>query len=480
MASQPVSASPNMDRSSRFEHFKSGVTESELPARHRPHWLGLRRSALLETLLLIALTLVIDAFMQGNRFWDVALHPFMFIVILISTQYGSSEGITAAVLCTIALLLWNLPPQSLDQDWYEYLFVVSYRPVLWFVIALLLGELRLRQVRERENLRDMLDGAMERETFLTKSYKNLQQFKDNLETRIASQMRSGLTVNRAGMALETLEPKDVIVGVGELVESITNANKFSVYLLNDGALETVINKNWTDKDAYNKRITSDTPLYQQVIGRRKLVCVVNEDDRKVLGNQGLIAGALRNTDTGEVIGMLKIEETGFLDLNMTSIETFRMLCDWIGTTYSNARRYQLARDSSIINPDFQLLSNTFLKHQTAFLTDLGKRAQFDVSMLMVRIDNAEELGSDNARKAAIELGQAVQSVLRSIDQAFDYRASGHEFAILLPYTPAENTHVVVNKIRGALDKKLTTMKPAPSFSHEVRTIYNVEDDKKKR
>ncbi len=458
-------------------HFKSHRVEQDLPEKNPPRFLGLRRSAIIETLVFIAAVLFIDAlFLEGDRLLGVALHPFLFIIMLISAQYGSSEGIAATILCTIALYLGNMPAQSLDQDWYDYLFMITKWPMLWFVVALILGELRLRHMRERDMLRQMIEDANEREHTITDAYRKLQGHKQTLETRIASQMKSGLSVYRAGMALETLEPEDVVVGIGEMVHSLTHADKFSVFLLQHESLNAVMMENWEEEDAFPKQYASNSSLYREIVGRRKLLCIVNEDDRAVLADHGMMAGALRNKDTGEVIGMLKIEDTPFRDINLTSIETFRMLCDWIGTTYTNARRYQTARDESLVNPDIQMLSSSYLKLRTDFLKALARRAGFDVTMVLLRVDNADELGSEGARDAAITLGQAVQVNLRQIDQAFDYSGDDWDFAIVLPYTPASNAHIVLNKIRKALDKKLAGVSPKPHYSHEIRAIYSHNAD----
>ena len=40
--------------------------------------------------------------------------------------------------------------------------------------------------------------------------------------------------------------------------------------------------------------------------------------------------------------MLKVEEMGFLDLSTTSVENFRLLCEWIGTAYAQAHRFESA------------------------------------------------------------------------------------------------------------------------------------------
>ena len=79
-------------------------------------WFGLRKSAVIETVLYLTVALILDyVFFSGNRFWDVAPHPFWPLVLLISAQYGTSEGLFAAALAATALLAGKLPSRNMSQ-----------------------------------------------------------------------------------------------------------------------------------------------------------------------------------------------------------------------------------------------------------------------------------------------------------------------------------------------------------------------------
>jgi len=68
---------------------------------------------LLEIVFLLAVVLMVDhTFFAGDRFWGVQPHPFFFIVLLISVQYGAIEGLVTALLASTALLAGNIPEQN--------------------------------------------------------------------------------------------------------------------------------------------------------------------------------------------------------------------------------------------------------------------------------------------------------------------------------------------------------------------------------
>ena len=78
-------------------------------------------------------------------------------MLLLAGQYGSREALVAAVSSTTALLVLNWPEQSFQQGYYDYLFETLRLPFLWFAAAVLFGEMRVRHVGERSDLRRALN-----------------------------------------------------------------------------------------------------------------------------------------------------------------------------------------------------------------------------------------------------------------------------------------------------------------------------------
>ncbi|MEQ8663364.1 MAG: GAF domain-containing protein, partial [Gammaproteobacteria bacterium] len=306
-----------------------------------PRRSGVRGNALAEITAFIGLFVAADLlWFDGSGYWSWSPHPFWFIVVFVATQYGSREGLVAAALSCVALFAGYIPAQTLSQDFYAWLFELARLPLLWSVSAVLLGELRMRHIRERDGLREQVVEARERAGTIAAAYESLNETKSQLEVRVAGELRTVVSMYKAARAVETMEPAHVLTGALDNVKVVINPQKCSIYLLAAGELEAAIQHGWHRRDRFKRIFRADDPLYQAVIGGARVLCVANADDEGVLAGQGLIAGPLLNPDTGEVRGMIKIEDMGFLDLNLSTIEIFRVLCEWVGAFYANAQRYR--------------------------------------------------------------------------------------------------------------------------------------------
>ena len=398
------------------------------------------------TLFLGVLLIVDGLFFGGSRFWEVSPHPFWIIVLLLSVQYGTREGLMAAACSSCALLIGNIPVAPITQDLYGYYSDVSRNPLLWFITSLVLGEIRQRHIRERDELRHRLIEANRNEEFIAASHDRLNHIKERLESRLAAQMKSLITVYETAKDIERLEEAEVLAGVINVVRSAMNPEQFSLYLLGDSALKLSLQEGWPDDARYARDFHPQSPLFEQVIARQRLVCCARPEDEEALRGEGMLAGPLLCTETGEVLGMLKIEAMGFADLNLSTVQAFRVLCEWIGTTCANARKYQEAREHSIFNSDTRLFSYQYFQRQTDFLVALAKRFGFDLSLFVLRLENIHELDENSRITIPTTLGSAIRSRLRRTDLIFDYQRTGTEFAFILPGNSVENTQILVDKV----------------------------------
>jgi polysaccharide biosynthesis protein PelD len=178
-------------------------------------------------------------------------------------------------------------------------------------------------------------------------------------------------------------------------------------------------------------------------------------------------------DTGRIIGMLKIEKLGFLDLTFSNVQTLKVLCQWIGAAYENAVRYQAARSESVVNTETELFAYSFLSRQLSFLTLLARRVGFDLTMIVVRLENPDSLTEEQRILVPRAFSHAASQALRKTDMAFDYQRTGSEFAIVLPAAPVQNAHVVIGKLAGALKEKLALEAPDARFSFGVHAIHEM-------
>ncbi|HRJ60281.1 MAG TPA: GAF domain-containing protein [Azospirillaceae bacterium] len=427
--------------------------------------LGLRPSALLELALFFLLLFAID-YLDGtlNRFDGVQPHPYWIVVLVLAAQYGTSEGVLAAIAASIALRLGNIPEQVVSQDYYQYLYAVSREPIFWLVAAVVLGEMRMRHLREREELRESLAMARKESEAIAASYRKLKDVKENLESRVAGQLKTVFTLYQAARAIDKLDEGEIMLGVADLIRTVMQPEKFSLFLLNNDVLESVTNEGWSDEDDYARWFDHSQQMFEAVVGRQRFLCVARVDDERILQGQGLLAGPLMSADTGEVVGMVKIESLGFMDMSLNGLENFRILCEWIGTALAKAKQYREANAQRLYTEDGSLYSSGFIGRQAEFLALLGKRLGFETSTITIRPAGIGRLSAAQRNELAAAIGAAVRKSLRDTDLACDFGQHGLVFGVVLPGTPLERAELVASKlefaVRGALPSSLSKLKIA--------------------
>ena len=407
-----------------------------------------RRSALIELVLFFGIALAIDIFLgAGDRFKEIAPHPFWLIIVLLSVQYGTREGVLAAVLSIAILLAWNLPPQDLSQDQYAYLYEVTVTPILWVVAAVLFGELRMRQINERTRLREEHAAMKAREDVLTRQVRELDAVKDRLEERVAGQIKTVYSTYRAAREIESLGVGRVLMGMSNLVDSVLSPKKHSIFLLKGNDLQSTFGKGWDKSDNFARAFDARSRLFQAVIGAQEIVTVADPRGEEILDGQGILAGPLIDSETGEIIGMLKVEEMGFLDYNLATVESFRILCQWLAAAYSNARSFERAKSNTSFDPEANMMSSSMFDRISSIVTTTAERVGFDVSVLLFQIIQPSGLSPEERRKIIQKLGTTASAALRPSDVAFNKRQGGFDYTIILPNTSLENAEIVANKMR---------------------------------
>ncbi len=303
----------------------------------------IRRGALIETLLFLTAIVSFNlAFGDGTRYISATFHPFWIIILLVSVQYGPNEGLVAALLSSTFLIVGNLPEQSFSETIYDYILRVSMAPLMWIMTAVGIGFIRVRQINERQDLMEKLSRAQETSASIVENYTVVKKSKERLELRLVEEQSSVLTMYEIAKSLETLEPFEASAGIKKLITVALKPKKFSLYIWKNNKLILESAQGWSSKDRFAKTFDKKSPLAQQIVSKNRIVSVVNKGDDVILDSQGMLAGPLIDEDTGELFGMLKIEEIGFTDIGLRTHETFRIVCAWISRVNANIEAYQEA------------------------------------------------------------------------------------------------------------------------------------------
>jgi hypothetical protein len=394
--------------------------------------LGLRVSALVETLLFLAIALLVDAWLgAGDRFSEVSPHPFWIIVLLVSTYYGTNEGLATATLCAIAALAGHVPEQGFNEERTAWLLRVTADPVLWIMAALLLGEIRSGHRHRHETLKGELENAHRQVTAITRAYEMLAEAKRTLEVRIAAQTQTVQSVYRACRAIEGQETGEVLAGIPELVRSIMAPTKFSLFLLKGSSLIATTCEGWHSGDRLVREFEFSSPLFQAIVARQQILLASNPSHELTLVGQGILAAPLIHGETGTVFGMLKIEQIGLLGMNPSTVQNFRILCDWIGTSYANAQRIEILRAARSADPMPPLLPETAYDSHRSRLTELAREACFDACAIYASFEpDSGSAVPDDALVAQTVLCAAGETLLPN-SLRYNFGKAGWTYAVLL-------------------------------------------------
>lgn len=456
------------------------MTTSVVQPRAGSSILGVPRAAAAETLVFFAAALIFDALvLGGTRFRDVSPHPFWLLSLVMAAQYGTATGIFASVLGTLLAFMGNLPARDPLQDQSAYLLLVAAKPVLWFASALVLGELRMRQERVKTTLQTRVAELEAENGALTVARANLELTTERLRTEAAGRVQTTVALFQAAKTAETQQSGSVFAGVEPLIQSILTPSAYSIYLKSGDHLDLVIHVNDGKTPEAGKRYGPDTALYRAMVAAKQVVHVATAEGEQTLGRDGVLAGPLLDVETGEAIGMLKVEALPMAMLRPDSLHAFRALCEWIGSAYRKAQRFEEANKARVTAPGSQLFSDAFYKPVSAFVVALGERAHFEVSQLSIRVTMSDDPRGPISAPVRSLIESVVTTGLRSTDLAFDYCEAQRDYFVLLPMTPSGNCHLVSERLRDKMTKLLagSGLKATIAITFEALYVPTPDDVK---
>ena len=415
---------------------------------------GLRVSALMETSgFLVALFFIDMFFGNGDRFINVNPHPAWIILLLVLFQYAIREAAVCIIMMCIFLYAGNFPQQLATETLFQYYFHLALNPVMWIGMTILLGGLRIRTAARQLEVQRELKKARQQERVISESFEKLKAANKALEFKLSEELGSAIKIYRAAITLEDLEGENQMDAVNKIVASILNPEKFSIFLTTEEGFTLRSSYAWEQNDKYSKRFAKNSAIYKSIAVEKKVLAIFNDNAEKILRNEGILAGPLINTSTGEVFGMLKIESLRYQTINLRTMQLFRLLCEWTGLTMKKMQNVEkLASEAITSSQNQRSYSYAFLQAQTEFLDALARRIGFHLTKLNIRMVNSAELNAEERRLAALAMSIAIKAALRKTDLLFDARERGEEYALLLCGTGEDNVGIVIKKIQDNIAK----------------------------
>lgn len=423
----------------------------------------------LENLAFYAACIIIDFFFgDGTRWQEVAPHPFWLAILITSVKYGTLSGLMSATMATLFLYVGNFPPQMFHQTLFEHQWMVSFRPLLFFGVAYVLGELQVRVKIENQRLKKKIVEKEEHLNKMLQTYDGIKRVKEEQETLLASQQNTFATLYQSFRALESLKPSQIILNVDNVIQTVLSPKKLSVWALGEKGFEPVTCVRWEEGDSYVRRFSPKHVISQAFSKNPKPLCLVNESEATVLEGEGVMAAPLIDQESGEIFGMVKIEEMDFLDLTVTSVETFRILCELIGMAYTNARKFKRINQNTLFSEGQELGSYAYFLKLIEILTSVCERGNLPITLLRV----SSPINYPEASLIRLQLIEVMKRAKESLfppgAEMFVGKQNSKEWLILLPNVAAKDGESLSYSLLKAFDEGLT--EPREPFKVQVEII----------
>lgn len=393
---------------------------------------GVRLIALIEILLFLGILTGLNViFGDGNRFLETTPHPYWIIIILVATQYGLPEGLLAVFLSTFFLYFYNIPAQKPEETLFDYEVRLAWNPVMWFITAFILGKIRAKQESDKVELQERAERSEKEANTIAEEYINLKAAKESLEVHLAGQLKTTAATFRSFKSLGSVNPSQILMNLPSVVVPILNPRKFSVYFFGANGFEPVISHGWENDEKYKRRFEVDDRLSQAILTGYRVLTVINSDDEEILDKQGILAAPLMDHETHKIIGMLKIEEMTLEDFSISTLETFKSLCDLIGLSYTNAKQYKNLKENTFYSEGSSFYSYNFYKIQLKIFEKMAQALHFSLSQIEIKFDIKVREEAEPYFISSV-LFLLLKEVLPSQTVVFYGKGKWLDFIILLP------------------------------------------------
>lgn len=408
------------------------------------------RVPLLETANLTGLAIVIDQVLfNGTAFAELTTNPLWLLVLTIVWRHGSGYGILAAGFSTI----YYLYARGVVTEELNWLFVTPnhlVEPILWFVAAIILGELRRRDSQRLHALEARLDEMRGKHEESLKQLDALRTRSDALQAQLQAQIDVAQYALRVIRQIDQLTPDSITDWIVDVVVNVLNPGKFSVYLANLTGLHKQMVWGGDQDEALPDFYGSDTALYQKVVKEGRVLCIADESEVAIVENYGVLAGPLWTSGHGKVMGVIKFESLPFSRLNPQTVARLGIIGEWIGAAISELHERSIGAKAVSIGKKNSLGTDP----PVDVIYGLQRQTGLDVSTIVFEPGKIDE---ENVAAVYESVNNAIDKALSEL-RSTDYLMAREEglgcYTFVLPKTTQAQAQAISSRVQAVVAQHL--------------------------
>ncbi len=370
---------------------------------------------------------------QFPGFIGVDPHPYWIGILLFGFRYGVIAGLISGVLSALLYLYsaWVFLERYLFEDITFYIL-----PSFFILVGVLVG-VGVRRYQATLDRQTKEKQALEQtEKLLTDEIQTLKEIHVGLEKKVVTRMATIITLYEGARRLESVYLEELYGAILEFITKTLDAEKSALYLKEGDVLQVKGKIGWQDYEKRPEVIHWNEGVIGLAAASNKVVTVRDflrpgEKQKSALLGDAVIAGPLRNGETGDVVGVMSVQSISFLNFNSATINLFSFLLNWASRSIGRANYIRELKAHEIIDPEYQLYSHSYFISRVEQELSRSKTYYLPLSVGFVKVDGLQGLPKNKTAPILTALSQLVKSSCREMDVVAKQDDPNIPFAFLL-------------------------------------------------
>lgn len=419
-------------------------------------------------------------------------HPYWLGIILFGFHYGITWGLTAGFISAFSYLahVWLYSEHYFFSDFSFYL-LPSFFIIGGFISGFGVHHWRsLYQQTLQENHFISKKGKT-----LTSEIQTLTLINRELEKNSVTRTSTLMTLYEGARRFESLHQNQGFGPILEFIALALEAEEIAFYKKINRGWQLAAQFGWRAPLSYPHFLKINEGITGLAGSQEKIISI-----RDYLGNGSshltnlpddcLLAGPVRQGESGEVIGVIGIQYLPIIKLNSASVNLFSFLLNWSSRAMGQSFYIQSLESNKILDVNYQIYSYPYFQSRSLQEFLRAKRYYLPLSLGLVHIDGLEHLSSQQKHLFLSTIIQLLKECVRDIDVIARYEETNTPLAILFVTTGHKQALEIKDQFLrryqylnlGSIKKEFSSTALSmglSSFTPSINDIGNMIEEAKK-
>lgn len=261
---------------------------------------------------------------DGTAFAGIQPNPFWLPVLVMALAYGTGPGVIAAAIAS-ALWLNNVHADGGARDYLDHLLHLSLPPLLWFVTAVVIGEVTMLRAARHAGLQRREQIARRNTLRLTEAFDTLSKTNRRLQVQLVTEDGTIGNIVATAAQLASHDPAKRRGAVARLIALSAHTEDFACYRIAGGEARAWLHAS----QSAVRRDSLPGVLIERLAQAPGILHVARRADRAVLEGVGVAVVPLIDGETDALIGCLVIHALPFGALNPAHAAQLHEIAGWL-------------------------------------------------------------------------------------------------------------------------------------------------------